>query len=301
MNIDYLKSFYYIATLNNISKASKVLHISQPGLSQQLKKLETEIGHSLLTRTSQGVLLTSIGEVVFEYAKSIFHLESDLHEAIKNLSESKDTLSLAVCKNFGSFYLASRIHSFKELYQEAQITIDTYSSQAVVENVCGHNYNVGIIMFPGLINQLNAKPFFQDQLVLCTHPSYAPDRIDLKTLSTLPLILRENTSNTYQLIKLFIENSILTSMDALSPMFSCNCSNIIKETLLAGTGFSFLPLSSVQSELQSKRIKAIQIENAPCDLLSFQYAFVQRPQYELNYYEKEFKAFLQSLPSIEPF
>lgn len=301
MNIEYLKSFYYIANLNSISKASKVLHISQPGLSQQLKKLEGEIGHPLLTRTSQGVLLTSIGEVVFKYATSIFHLENDLHESIHSLISAQDTLSIAVCKNFGSFYLATKIHAFKTLYQDTHMIIDTYPSHDVVSKVCSHDYNIGITMFPEQLHQLQATPFFKDQLVLCTAPSFKADTIDVNDLGNLPLIVRETTSSTYERIKLFIESSTLNTMDNLSPIFSCNCSNIIKNTLISGNGFSFLPLSSIQHELNTHQLKIIRVNNAPCQLLSFQYAFVQRPQYKLNTYEQAFKDFLQSLPSIAAF
>lgn len=99
MNLDYLKSFYYIAQCNSISKASEILHVTQPGLSMQLKSLESELGFSLMSRSNKGVLLTSEGEIVYDYAKSIFTLEENMYNSINSLEQKKNTLFIASARH----------------------------------------------------------------------------------------------------------------------------------------------------------------------------------------------------------
>ena len=58
-DLNLLKSFYYVALEESVSKAALKLHISQPAVSQNLKQLESEIGFSLFVRTNKGVKMTN--------------------------------------------------------------------------------------------------------------------------------------------------------------------------------------------------------------------------------------------------
>jgi DNA-binding transcriptional LysR family regulator len=292
LNLDYLKSFYYIAKSNSISKASKILHISQPGLSIQIKKLETELGHALLSRSSHGVLLTSVGEVVFDYAKSIFKLEENLYENIKNLDRKKDQLSIAACKNFGSFYFASKVHHFKELYQNSDVTIDTYNSSTVFHKVLNYDYNIGIVIESDDYKDVEKINFFKDRLVLCTNPAYPDNTVTVEQFLSFPIILREKSSSSYSLVNKFIKKVGLQVED-LNVLYSCNCTNIIKNSIIKGPGFSFLPKSSIEFELKNNLLKEVKLDNINMNrYLSFNYSLIKRKQYDLNFYEKNFKEFL---------
>jgi transcriptional regulator, LysR family len=78
MNLDYLKAFYTTVNCNSISKASKLLHITQPALSMQIQHLENEFNATLLIRSNKGVELTEEGKIVFEHAKSMLSLEKNI-------------------------------------------------------------------------------------------------------------------------------------------------------------------------------------------------------------------------------
>jgi DNA-binding transcriptional LysR family regulator len=298
MNIDYLKSFYYVAELNSISKASKKLYISQPGLSMQLKKLEEDIGHKLLTRSNQGVLLTSIGEEVFSYAKSIFDLEENLYKKIENLNLKKDKLVVAACKNFGSFYFASKVHKFKEIYENSKVTLDTYNSSVVMQKVMNHEYNIGIIAEYEEMEkskEVDIESFFDDELVLCSKFNFHKNSIGLDELEKIPLILREENSNSFLILRNFF-NSANLNFEKSNILFTCNCTNIIKNTIINENGFSFLPKSSIIRELKFNLIKIIEIKSEKkLKSLKFGYSIVKRKQYDLNFYEKKFREILQEI------
>ena len=63
MNFEYLQSFIMTIKYESMSKAADALHLTLPGLSKQLKKLEKELGVKLLLRSNKGVKLTEEGKI----------------------------------------------------------------------------------------------------------------------------------------------------------------------------------------------------------------------------------------------
>ena len=301
MNLEYLKSFYCIAECNSISKASEELHITQPGLSSQLKKLETELGHTLLDRSNQGVSLTPAGEIVFDYAKLIFKLEKNLYNDIKKVNNDKKKLSIAACQNFGSFYFSSKIHQFEEIYQDTNVTINTYNSSEVLNNILNHDYNLGIMVGSenckhiensDNCNHIDITNFFEDELILCVNSSYPKNTINIKDFLELPFILREESSSAYSLIEEFVEE-IGISLETLNVSFSSNSINITKDSVLNSSAAAFFPKSAVELELNKNLLKKLEFKNLDSNSsIPIDYSLIKRKEYVLNEQEEKFKDFL---------
>ncbi len=295
LNLDYLKSFYWAAKSNSISTASEILYISQPGLSMQIKNLEAELGCALLNRSNKGVLLTSAGEIVFDYAKSIFALEENMLTSIKDLENKKNILSIASCKNFGSYYLASQLKNFKDLFSSVDITIDLFNTNEVIEKVLNYDFNIGIILGSSHQDHLEEIEFFNDRFVFFTHISCPYDTLDIVDLPKIPISLRDKQSTTYSILQTFAENNGININD-FNVLLSSNCIEIVKAAVLSGCSLSFLPQSCIQFELDHNLLKEVHLTNCKTELnLQYHYSFIKRKQYELNLYEKSFRDFLLSL------
>ena len=81
-NLSLYRIFYAAALAGNISKAADELFISQPAISQSIKKLEQSLDTALFVRNSRGVQLTEEGELLFAHVKSAFQtLEAGEHTA----------------------------------------------------------------------------------------------------------------------------------------------------------------------------------------------------------------------------
>ncbi|MBM7556920.1 LysR family transcriptional regulator [Halanaerobacter jeridensis] len=304
MNLEYLKSFYCIAECNSISKASQELHITQPGLSSQLKKLETELGHTLLDRSNQGVSLTPVGEIVFDYAKLIFKLEENLYDDIKKVNADKKKLSIAACQNFGSFYFSSKVHQFEEISQDTNVTINTYNSSEVLKNVLNHDYNLGIIIGSedckhvknsANCDHLDITHFFEDELILCVNSSYPKDTINIKDFLELPFILREKSSSAYSLIEEFVEE-MGVSLDTLHVSFSSNSVNITKDSVINSSAAAFFPKSAVEFELEKNSLKKLEFEDLDSNSsIPIDYSLIKRKDYTFDQHEQKFKDFLLTI------
>src|SRR5438132_6664818 len=69
---NFLKTFYYVATAGNLTRAADYLHLSQPALSRTIRKLEDRLGEKLFVRGGQKLVLTRAGEVAFEAVSNTF-------------------------------------------------------------------------------------------------------------------------------------------------------------------------------------------------------------------------------------
>lgn len=83
LNYHHLLYFWAVAKEGSISAACKKLHLAQPTISGQLKKLEEAVGQKLYDRAGRGLVLTDAGRTVFRYADEIFSIGEELKEALK--------------------------------------------------------------------------------------------------------------------------------------------------------------------------------------------------------------------------
>ena len=95
LNYHHLLYFWTVAKEGGISKAAKKLHLAQPTLSSQIKKLESSVGAKLFDRSGRTLVLTDTGQMVFRYADEIFSLGRELTDALKG-RPSENRLKLTV-------------------------------------------------------------------------------------------------------------------------------------------------------------------------------------------------------------
>jgi len=84
LNYHHLRYFWVVAREGSISRASKLLHVSQPSISTQLRQLERTLGEKLLQKHGRGLQMTDMGRFVFGYAEQIFTLGRDMLDAVKD-------------------------------------------------------------------------------------------------------------------------------------------------------------------------------------------------------------------------
>ena len=83
IDLNLYKTFFVVANCNSFTKAAELLYISQPAVTQAIKKLEEQLNTELFSRTSTGIHLTKAGEIVYYYAEHLY----ELLEANVNLLE----------------------------------------------------------------------------------------------------------------------------------------------------------------------------------------------------------------------
>lgn len=290
MNLEYLQSFYITVKYNSISKAASHLHLTQPGLSLQLKNLEREFGTSLLIRSNKGVELTEEGKVVFNYADTILSLKGNVERDLKNLQQDRPKLLIGSCKSIGEYALPCTLFVFKKLHEELDINMEVINSSEVVKKLCDHSINIGIIQDDPKENALDIEYIASDELILVGNNDENIECVTIKELKKLPLILREESSNARFLVKnAFQERGVL--LEDLNVIYSLNSPEAIKSSILSGKGVAFLPKIIVKNELKKGLLKHIKMDEIK---IEFNYYLSYRKNYVFNKYEQLFVDFITS-------
>ena len=290
MNLDYLRSFYITVKCNSISKASKKLHLTQPGLSMQIQNLEDEVGATLLIRSNKGVELTEEGKAVFEHAETMLSLENNIKKSIKNMESSKKSLSIISCKSLGEYVLPCSIYTFKEIYTDVNVKLEVHNTSTVIKKLLTHDANIGIITGPCELESISTIPILADKLILVGRPDIESESITIEELFELPLILREEDSTNRILLNNILAK-YMVNMEDLNIVLSSNSPESIKSAVSSGRGFAFLPNIVVKRDLRRGNLKYIKIKDFDS---GFNYNLAYRKDYKFSEHEEIFKKFITS-------
>lgn len=251
MDIHYLKLFNTVATLGSITKASEQMHISQPALSIQIKKLEDALGLKLFDKISNRLVLNENGEILFGYTKQIFDL---VQEASNQLTDRKLTISGQVTiggsNTAGSYLLPGIIGTFKHLYPQVNIELyigNTYEIANLIYNdVLDFAINGGDIAYTA---QTQVIPLKEDPLILIVSPDsdyVSSSPLTSEDLVDASFIVHHNNSQLYLAYKkamtdLQLEENIAMTLGSI---------DAIKQAVAADLGLAFIPYSAVAIELE---------------------------------------------------
>lgn len=135
-DLNRLHIFYHIYRLNSVSRAAAELRLSQPAVSQHLRKLEEELRVQLFTRIHKKLVATSAGRQLFE---SIEPFLTTLPDVLQNLRHPADVpyglLRLGAPYEFGQVYLPDICHVFHQQYPEVRFSVTLGESTTILEQL----------------------------------------------------------------------------------------------------------------------------------------------------------------------
>ena len=240
MNIDLelYRVFYVVAKHKHMTKASEELHISQPAISQSIKKLEDQLGGTLFLRSNKGMELTKEGEMFFDYVKGALNLISNAENEFTSFKDlSKGEIKIGASTTLTKIVLMDAIKRFHKDYPDININItNDLTSNLIIDLEKGKLdfviYNEGNIKETNIeakvINKLRQGFLYNNE--------YFKDNIsNLKDLNDYPLILQKKESNSRKFLDTFtLNNNII-----LVPKTEVVSQDLVLEFINAGFGVGF--------------------------------------------------------------
>ena len=157
MDIRQLRYFLAVVENQSIMKASKTLHMAQPPLSQQIKKLEDELGVKLLERGSRMIQLTSVGNMLKSRAEQIIELMETTKMEITNYKGGiGGTVSIGAVSSLGTLYLPPSIKKFNANYPDVKFQIFDGETFRILELLKNNIVEIGIIRAPFDVDLFNS-------------------------------------------------------------------------------------------------------------------------------------------------
>lgn len=205
MNLHALRIFVEVARRGSVTAAADALTISQPAVSAQIRKLEHELGITLILPEGRGISLTDEGRFLYEQSRRIYDWEKEIEWQLAEIKEgTKGRLRLASTFLPSHYLVPKWLASYKQKYAHVEVDIRTGNSQKSIERLLRCEADLAIItneVWDNLpIYRLHLMDIRFWFIVPPRHP-YAGQEIPLETLVQEPFLLREPGSSTRE--KLF--------------------------------------------------------------------------------------------------
>ncbi len=197
-----LRAFHHVAIHGGFSRAAEALHLTQPAISDQVRKLEEEYDVVLFNRRKKQVVLTESGQQLLEITRRLFEIEKQAHEM---LAESRALRSGALRMVADSVHHAvSILGRFRERYPGIELTIRSGNSEAVIAQLYDYEAELGILgEVPAgrdfVVIHLSSTPLIA--FTAAGHPLARRRSVTLAELAGRMLVLRERGSKTRQHIE----------------------------------------------------------------------------------------------------
>ena len=257
-DLNLLRVFYTVATLESVSKASQKLHISQPAVSQNIKTLESEIGFSLFVRTNKGVKLTNEGVEIYSYCKTIFRQVELLNQTLQDLSTLEaGILNIGASDTICKYYLIDILKEFEELYPKIRYRVTNCTTNESLKLLRQHDVDVAFVHTPIPNDNFNYQNCLElNDVFVC---SYNFDDSKIKHLSDLTkyrTLLLEESSHSRRVL----DNNLLKYNIKLKPKFELASLDLLIEFCKKNMGIICVAKEYIQKELLNKELKIINIE-----------------------------------------
>lgn len=193
VELRHLRYFLAVAETLHFSKAARRLGIAQPPLSQQIRRLETLLGHELFERTTRGVRLTPAGELLQERARSTLEKVRDDLEQVRRLGRGEQgILTVGFSGSVMLTRLPAAIQAFRTRYPEVELRLREMWTAEQLAALAQGAIDLGFLRdgdpTPGLETRTLLRERFR--AVLPVHHPLAQERVlDLRALAGEPFVL----------------------------------------------------------------------------------------------------------------
>lgn len=259
----HLQVFVAVAKHQNFSRAAEELHMTQSAVSLDIKSLEKRYGVRLFERTNKYVRLTPAGRILEYHAREILAQYDRLERLLDDLKNTaKGPLLVGASYTFGEYLLPRIIAGFTVDYPEVIPSITIHNTKQITELVLMAEIDLGIV--EGEVDHPNlvVHPFTTDELVVIVPAnSKWRDRtiVEPQELAQENWIIREKGSGTRTYTDRMFS---LTGIEPKSIM-EFGSSQVIKESVEAGLGISFLSENVIRKELRLGTLQALRMESFP--------------------------------------
>ena len=144
LQIDWLKCFVATVDVGSLSSAAAEIHRSQSAVSMQLKKLESAIGHRLLTRGPRHLELTHEGQTLLGYARRMLDLHAEAQAALR-AEDISGLVRLGVPDDYASRYLTPVLKRFAPRHGGVDIQLDCEQSTSLIPRVASGDLDLALV------------------------------------------------------------------------------------------------------------------------------------------------------------
>jgi len=265
MDEGQLRAFLMIGDFHSITKAADELGIAQPSLSQQLLRLEDELGAKLFDRTSRGVSLTSAGQAFKSHAETILLSTRQAREEVRrSIKGPIGEVSVGLPVSLGELISPDLFRTMHCELPGVKLRLRLAFASDLVHWLEEGSLNVALTYYSDELAYLHAEHVADEVLFIVGPPDafgsvdargIALEPVDAENLRYVDLLLPPMGKGLKRRINQqphgeAIHLSVRSEIDSL---------RVLKELLLEGAGYSLLPYIAIRDELHAGQLSAARI------------------------------------------
>lgn len=260
---DKLETFIAVCEVKNFTKAGEMLGLTQPAVSQHIKKLEEELDTQIFLRKKGEITLSQEGEIALLYAKRMHALQDKMRDKIKSAKTNIRKIRIGITHTQESGYMIEALSKMALAYENLNITFITDTIKNLYAML--ENFELDVL----IIEEKPSNPDFNfmvldTDMLTCMVSSQNPlaqkQAITLNELKKQHLILRLPASATRVKFASSLE-AIGESIDNFDVVIEVDSIATIKNLVKKDIGVSILSKGACVKELQKKSLVALPIEN----------------------------------------
>ena len=278
MEIQQLYYYMELCKQKNFTEAGYACNMTQGALSKQIRKLENELGITLIRRNTRKFELSKEGEIFLSYAKK---MTGTYEEMLKNVQKNHE-IKIGCMPVLAPYHFARLVADFRKEYPDIKLVIDERIASEIQENSDRYDF---LILRENMMEdqkKFRFSPLYDDKLCAVLyekHPLYGRDRLQLKELKDDVFIFPERGSGSYEVFYKSCEKAGFEPKIA----FEFPQANTIMSFVSEGVGVT-ITFSTVYREAKCAGVKMIPLEDELHSVISLFY----RKNKPLDYAKKQF-------------
>lgn len=260
INLELYRIFYVVAKTKNITKASKILNISQPAVSKHIKNLEEQLNTPLFIRTKKGVVLNDCGKKVFLKVKNAINI---LEEAEKEINEyenyNKGNIRIGISTSLMKKFLLQYIEIFHQQYPNITIDIETYPTAELIKELKSGLIDIIICKFPQERDlELEYKKLGQTKYVFISSNKYKElknKKISINDLAKYPILFQKPDTNSRNSLDEYLKDNNIQ----VEPKMVIGSSSLLADFVSIGYGIGYSTELYIKELIDQKKIFKVNI------------------------------------------
>ncbi|MBT8324719.1 MAG: LysR family transcriptional regulator [Winogradskyella sp.] len=256
-----LQIFLKITQLKSITKASEALFLSQPAVSIQLKKFQDQFSIPLTEVVGRQLYVTDFGQEIAEAAEKILNeVQAINYKTLSFKGQVAGRLKISVVST-GKYVMPYFLSDFTNLHRGVDLVMDVTNKKSVVKSLENNEVDFSLVsVIPDQLN-LNRVELMANKLYLVggTKEKFNRNVSKKQIFETYPMLYREDGSATRNAMESFIASHNFSTPKKME----LTSNEALKQAVVAGLGYSIMPLIGIKNELKNGDLKIIPFKGLP--------------------------------------
>lgn len=259
INAQWLETFTVLCETRHFTRTAKRLGMTQPGVSQHLRKLEMQVGQSLISKQGKSFTPTPAGEAVFELGLARRQQETELRETV--LHDDPDAGRVVVaCSGSFAMMLFPHLVPIMKRAPRLMVQLEAAPEETILSGVQEGRFDLGVVSHQPQNARLDSRHLNREELCLVVPIDGPADPITFHDLQSLGFIAHpDGFGYADDLFSLNFPEEYGGS-DGLTIRASVNQINQIPAPVAQGVGYTLLPRSGIETYPGKERLRVVSLE-----------------------------------------